>query len=120
MRITLRRAGLFLFLMSTAASAATALPAATARVPLGPTGTIEENKVYSVDGTSLRFLVKNTMRVTPISGGHVWSGVVTVCDGPATCADLALSGPDQPPGEWHGFKFLLAFVTPTSLSITRK
>ncbi len=117
----MRRAGLFVFLMSVSASAgAVTLPPATAQVPLGPTGTIEENKVYSVDGTALRFMVKNTMRATPISGGHVWSGLLTVCDGATTCTELNLSGPDQPPGEWHGFKFVLAFVVPTSLTIARK
>jgi len=125
MRTSMRRAGLFVFLISVSASAgAVTLPPATAHVPLGNSGTIEDNKVYSVDGTNLRFMLKNSMRATPISGGHVWSGLLTVCDGPAVtssaCTELNLSGPDQPPGEWHGFKFLLTFVVPTSLQITRK
>lgn len=121
MAITVRRAGLFVFLIASSASAgAVTLPPATAHVPLGPSGTIEDNKVYSVDGTTLRFMLKSSMRATPISGGHVWSGLLTVCDGATTCTDLNLSGPDQPPGEWHGFKFLLTFVVPTSLTITRK
>ena len=119
-----RRAGLFVFLIASAAASASAagptLGPATGHVPLGPSGNIDENKVYSVDGTTLRFMLKNGMRATPISGVHVWSGQLTVCDGPTACTELALTGPDQPPGEWHGFKFLLAFVVPTSLTITRK
>lgn len=119
MGTTVRRAGLFVSLLSATASATTALPPATAHVPLGASG-IEDNKVYAVDGTTLRFMLKNSMRATPISGGHVWSGQLTVCDGPTACTELNLSGPDQPPGEWHGFKFLLGFVMPTTLTITRK
>jgi hypothetical protein len=121
MAISMRRAGLFVFLISASSAAgAVTLPPATAHVPLGATGTIEDNKVYSVDGTPLRFMVKDAMRMTPISGGHVWRGLLTVCDAPATCTELNLSGPDQPPGEWHGFKFTLVFVVPTSLTIARK
>lgn len=98
-----------------------ALGPATGHVALGPsTVNIEDNKIYSVDGTALRFMLKNSMRATPISGGHVWSGQLTVCDGPTTCTELNLSGPDQPPTEWRGFEFLLAFVVPTTLTITRK
>ena len=108
---------------TTSVSAAPATPALgppTAHVPLGPSGTIEDDKVYSVDGTSLRFVLQHSMRATPIGGGHVWSGQLTVCDGPTTCTELNLSGPDRPPGEWHGFELLLTFVVPTSLTITRK
>jgi len=102
---------------SASASGPTLGPAA-AHVALG-SNNVEENKVYSVDGTTLRFTLKNSMRATMTTGGHVWSGQLTVCDG-AACTDLHLAGPDQPPGEWHGFEFLLAFVTPTSLTISRK
>jgi hypothetical protein len=145
MAVIVRRAGLFVFLIachsekptvtsdtptqtsasvsaSASSSAVPSLGPATGHVALGASGTgvIDDNKVYSVDGTTLRILLKNSMRATPISGGHVWSGQLTVCDGPSTCTDLNLSGPDQPPGEWHGFVFVLAFVTPTTLTITRK
>ena len=139
-----RRAGLFVFLiachsekptvasdtpaptttLASASASATAsgptLGPATGHVPFGPTGNIEENKVYSVDGTTLRIMLKNAMRATPSNGeGHVWSGMLTVCDG-AACTELGLSGPDRPPGEWHGYKFALTFVVPTTLEISRK
>ena len=113
-------AALVLCVAGASATPGAPLGPATARVPLGPTGNIDENKVYSVDGTNLRFLLKNAMRATPISGGHVWSGVLTVCDGPTVCTELNLSGPDQPPAVWHGFTFLLTFVVPTTLTIARK
>jgi len=146
MGFNVRRAGLFVFLIachsdkptvtsdtptasasvsvnvSASASAASgpALGPATGHVALGATGTIDENKVYSVDGTTLRFMLKNAMRATPISGGHVWSGMLTVCEGRSTCTELGLSGPDQPPAAWRGFELALTFVMPTSLTITRK
>lgn len=89
-------------------------------MPLGASGTLEDNKVYSVDGTPLRFVLKNSMRATLVEGGHVWSSQLTVCDGPTTCAELPLSGPSHPPGELYGYTFDLAFVVPTSLVIKRK
>jgi len=105
---------------SASAASTPTLGPATGHVPLGPSPTIEDNKVYSVDGTNLRFMLKNSMRATPISGGHVWNGQLAVCDGPTACTELNLSGPDQPPGEWHGFTFVLGFVMPTTLTIARK
>jgi hypothetical protein len=78
---------------------------------------VQPGKEYPVAGSKLRFHLHDESRAN-LQAGHAWRGALTVCDG-AVCTELPVGGPDLDPGEWHGYRFELVFVDPTSVRVTR-
>lgn len=87
------------------------------QVALAGEALVEENTDYTVAGTGLRVRLHDATRAN-LPEGHAWRGGLSVCDG-AECTELHLGGPYVEPVTWHGYRFELLFVIPTSLRITR-
>jgi hypothetical protein len=87
------------------------------QITLAEDAPVEENTDYTVASTGLRVRLHDATR-SNLPQGHAWRGGLSVCDG-ADCTELHLGGPDVQPVTWHGYRFELTFVIPTSLRITR-